>query len=94
MEHGIDTIKFIGEKNFSQICQELQLTADEIDIVKKVFGAWDGLMVIPDFKERQKKKIAIGMEATQDLSPEKRQRIISAQLRISILFAQLAQRRQ
>ena len=94
MDYTWSTIEFIGEKNFLNICQELKLEPDEIEIVRKTIGIWDELMVIPDLTERMRKKIEVMSDAIKDLLSEKQDRILLAQLKVNQLLVELRQKRQ
>ncbi len=71
------TVETIGEEKFLAICQKHNLIKREIYVVRKILEAWDDLMVIPNFEERQMKKMEIGAREISDFPKEGRNRIIA-----------------
>lgn len=92
MEYTWSTIEFIGEENFLTVCRECELGTNEIEILRKIISVWDLLMIIPDPKERIRKKMEVSIEAIKDLPLEKRERLLSAQLKISLFLVGLRQK--
>lgn len=90
----MDTIEFLGEENFLQICRNQNLSIQEIKTTREIIEKWDETMKIKDQEERMAKKIVIAAEKIADFSLEERGRILKALQAVTSLFVQLVRSRQ